>query len=267
MASDVIEEAAARSGLRQRAKEMRLAARGERILDALATLITRWGYGKTTVDDIAREAGVAKGTVYLHWPTKEAMLQALIEREERQWNAVIFERMIADPRGGTISSLYRHGLTLAMQNPLLHALFTQDRDALGEWTRSPQFSARARGRMELLFALIRQMRASGLMRDDSPVEVQAYLIGALLYGILTLDEYLPAELIPPSAQIVEGFSDLMRRGFEPELAGGDEEEPALARGRSLMAELMASLAAAQAGHQAADNARLTGQTRDKENTL
>src|SRR5215469_10283501 len=55
---------------RTRAKEKRLADRGDRILDALATLIARWGYGKTTVDDIAREAGVAKGTVYLHWPSK-----------------------------------------------------------------------------------------------------------------------------------------------------------------------------------------------------
>src|SRR5690242_578490 len=193
MAGERLLERESASERRQHAKEQRLVERGNRILDALAALITRWGYGKTTVDDIAREAGVAKGTVYLHWPTKEAMLQALIEREERQWNAVIFERMRADPRGATISSLYRHGLTLSMQNPLLHALFTQDRDALGEWTRSPEFNARARGRMDVLYALIRQMRAIGLMRDDSPVQVQAYLIGALLYGILTLDEYLPAE--------------------------------------------------------------------------
>lgn len=264
MANDVIEEAEARSGLRQRARETRQAARGERILDALATLITRWGYGKTTVDDVAREAGVAKGTVYLHWPTKEAMLQALIEREERQWNDVILERMRADPRGGTISSLYRHGLALSMQNPLLHALFTQDHDALGEWTRSPQFNARAHGRMKVLYALIRQMRAGGLMRDDTSVEVQAYLIGALLYGILTLDEYLPAELVPPSAEIVEGFAALMRRGFEPELVG-DEEEQALARGRSLMAGLMASLAAE--ARQAANNGQIPRQTTDKENRV
>lgn len=257
-------EAEARSELRQRAKEARLAERGERILDALATLITRWGYGKTTVDDIAREAGVAKGTVYLHWPTKEAMLQALIEREERQWNDVILARVMADPRGGTISSLYRHGLALSMQSPLLHALFTQDRDALGEWTRSPQFNARARGRMDVLYALIRQMRASGLMRDDTPVEVQAYLIGALLYGILTLDEYLPAEFVPPPAEIVEGFAALMRRAFEPELAGGEEEQ-ALARGRSLMAGLMASLAAE--ARQAANNGQIPRQTTDKENRV
>src|SRR5205085_9879192 len=80
------------AGKREHEKERRLAERGDRILDALARLITRWGYSKTTVDDIAREAGVAKGTVYLHWPTKGAMLQALIERVEQQSSAVLIER-------------------------------------------------------------------------------------------------------------------------------------------------------------------------------
>src|SRR5947209_19224145 len=96
------------AGKRVHEKERRLAERGDRILDALARLITRWGYGKTTVDDIAREAGVAKGTVYLHWASKGAMLHALLAREERQWNAVVAERTASDPRGATLSSLYRH---------------------------------------------------------------------------------------------------------------------------------------------------------------
>jgi len=41
-------------------------ARAQRILDAASTLILRYGYHKTTIDDIAREAGVGKGTLYLH---------------------------------------------------------------------------------------------------------------------------------------------------------------------------------------------------------
>src|SRR2546425_13148539 len=68
------------AGKREHEKEKRLAERGDRILDALARLITRWGYGKTTVDDVAREAGGAKGTVSLRLPTKGAMRHALIER-------------------------------------------------------------------------------------------------------------------------------------------------------------------------------------------
>jgi AcrR family transcriptional regulator len=258
---------------RERAKEKRLAERGDRILDALARLITRWGYGKTTVDDVAREAGVAKGTVYLHWPTKGAMLQALIEREEQQWNAVVFERMAADPRNGTISSTYRHALALAKESPLLRALLTQDHDALGEWTRSPQIRAREYRRMEAMHALIRGMRALGLMRTDIAVEVQAYLIAALTYGILTIEEYLPADLVPPFEDIADAFAVIVRRGFEPEMTEG-EEAAALARGQAVIANAMASLADAQAmsSHEAhrpdpkhaTGNGRVLEQTQDKE---
>ncbi|HEV2580965.1 MAG TPA: helix-turn-helix domain-containing protein [Ktedonobacteraceae bacterium] len=40
--------------------------RAERLLDVAAALLVRWGYRKTTLDDVAREAGVGKGTIYLH---------------------------------------------------------------------------------------------------------------------------------------------------------------------------------------------------------
>jgi len=35
--------------------------REERLLDAATNLLVRWGYRKTTIDDVAREAGVGKG--------------------------------------------------------------------------------------------------------------------------------------------------------------------------------------------------------------
>ena len=55
--------------------------RADRILDAAAELMLRWGYNKTTIDDIARLAGVAKGTIYLHWKTREDLFTALMRRE------------------------------------------------------------------------------------------------------------------------------------------------------------------------------------------
>ena len=215
-----------------RAREQRLAARGDRILDALATLIARWGYGKTTVDEIAREAGVAKGTVYLHWPTKVAMLHAMIEREERAWAAHIAERMAADPRGGTLSSLYYHALMLYVENPLLRALHTMDHDILGEWTRSPQSRARYRQRMEELLALIMELRSAGVMQADLPARMQAYLVVALSYGVLMIDEVLPAEFVPPLAEVAGAVALLVQRSFEHEMAAGEQ---ALARGQTAIA--------------------------------
>jgi AcrR family transcriptional regulator len=55
-------------------------ATADRILDATERLLARFGYDKTTVDDIAAEAGVSKRTIYLHFPGKEAVALASIDR-------------------------------------------------------------------------------------------------------------------------------------------------------------------------------------------
>jgi AcrR family transcriptional regulator len=50
------------------------------ILDAMERLLARYGYRKTTVDDLAREAGVGKGSIYLHFPSKEEVALCSIDR-------------------------------------------------------------------------------------------------------------------------------------------------------------------------------------------
>src|SRR3954466_13223894 len=50
------------------------------ILDAAERLLARHGYRKTTMDDIAREVGIGKGTTYLHFGSKEDVFLATIDR-------------------------------------------------------------------------------------------------------------------------------------------------------------------------------------------
>jgi AcrR family transcriptional regulator len=59
------------------------------ILDAADSLFQRYGYQKTTVDDIAREARIGKGTIYLHFKSKEAVALSCLSR----LNERLFERM------------------------------------------------------------------------------------------------------------------------------------------------------------------------------
>lgn len=47
-------------------------------------LLVRYGYQKTTVDDIAAEARIGKGSVYLHFASKEALALACIDRFQDQ---------------------------------------------------------------------------------------------------------------------------------------------------------------------------------------
>src|SRR5690242_21044928 len=82
--------------------------RANRILDAAAALILRWGYNKTTIDDIARQAGVAKGTIYLHWKTREDLFAALMKRERFELSQDFKQRIDADPAGWTLRSMLRH---------------------------------------------------------------------------------------------------------------------------------------------------------------
>jgi AcrR family transcriptional regulator len=50
------------------------------ILDAVDALLARYGYKKMTMDDVAREVGIGKGTIYLHFPGKEELVLAHIDR-------------------------------------------------------------------------------------------------------------------------------------------------------------------------------------------
>lgn len=50
------------------------------ILDAAESLLGRYGYRKTTMDDIAREARIGKGTTYLHFRSKEEVFLTTIDR-------------------------------------------------------------------------------------------------------------------------------------------------------------------------------------------
>jgi AcrR family transcriptional regulator len=50
------------------------------ILDAVDRLLARFGYRKMTMEDVAREAGIAKRTIYLHFPSKEEVALSSIDR-------------------------------------------------------------------------------------------------------------------------------------------------------------------------------------------
>lgn len=59
----------------------------EAILDAVDVLLARYGYRKMTIDDVAAEAGIGKGTIYLHFDSKEELVLSHVDR--------IVERVVA----------------------------------------------------------------------------------------------------------------------------------------------------------------------------
>ena len=59
-------------------RAQRSAARREAILSAALDEFSAQGFAATRLDDVARRAGVAKGTIYLHFRDKEALFQELV---------------------------------------------------------------------------------------------------------------------------------------------------------------------------------------------
>lgn len=58
--------------------------RKQEILDAAETLFNSNGFDATTISDIINSVGVARGTIYYHFKSKEDILDALIRRQEAQ---------------------------------------------------------------------------------------------------------------------------------------------------------------------------------------
>jgi AcrR family transcriptional regulator len=77
----------------------------DRILDAAERLLGRLGYQKMTMDDIAREAGIGKRTIYLHFPSKDEVALSRIDRLADRLEARL--RMIATSDGTPTSRIRR----------------------------------------------------------------------------------------------------------------------------------------------------------------
>src|SRR5688500_16566535 len=58
----------------------RAEARPDEVLDAALELFIEKGFASTRVEDIAKRAGLSKGTVYLYFASKEALLEGLVRR-------------------------------------------------------------------------------------------------------------------------------------------------------------------------------------------
>ena len=72
----------------------------DQLIAAAQTRFFQQGIARTTLADIAQEAGIPLGNVYYHFRTKEAILEAVIEAHVRQLQTLFahWNREVADPR-------------------------------------------------------------------------------------------------------------------------------------------------------------------------
>ena len=96
-------------------------ARAQQILAATAELLEGWTFSDITMDRIAERAGVAKGTLYLYYRTKETLFLSLYEDRLGAWYTEL--HALADQGTGTVepeSAARVIASTLATRPILIH---------------------------------------------------------------------------------------------------------------------------------------------------
>ncbi len=153
-----------------------------RLIAAAARAFARIGFGETNVDVIARDAGVAKGTVYLYFENKRALFLAVLDELQRRLAdavAVNDERATPDQR---LRAFVRRQLLLADGEPELFRCYTS---ALFGVNRDFQEAALQvfTWQVERLRALLRSDRGRSTARRQAQILAANILSTALVRGI------------------------------------------------------------------------------------
>ncbi|QBD74727.1 TetR/AcrR family transcriptional regulator [Ktedonosporobacter rubrisoli] len=197
-------------------KRARQQERAERILDSTAELILRWGYGKVTIDDIARQAGIGKGTIYLHWKTREDLFEALLLRESALMMKQLIQFIQQEQDGILLHRLIQFFFKLTERHPLIKALFTGDREMLGHLAsaNSPDNFLRFQ---RLLFAreYISILRARGLLLRDMQIADQIYAILATISGFFLVNLSLRDADLPDIGEKSQTLAQTIHNAFGP----------------------------------------------------
>jgi AcrR family transcriptional regulator len=191
----------------------RSSARRQALLDAAATLFARFGFDKTSIDDIARQARVSKGAVYLEFRSKDALFEALLRRELERYTAEWLARFRRDPGEWSFARMFQHSQAAIHANPFMRALYTRDQRILGGFLRKD--SELLQLNLTSTKDLFAQLQKAGAIRDDLPAPTLAYLLNVFSFGFLMAGEIIPSEDTPPFEEAMTAFAQFLDRGLSP----------------------------------------------------
>jgi len=155
------------------------AATREAILDATDRLLARYGFRKMTIDDLAKEVGIGKGSVYLHFPSKEEIALSHIDRVIDRLKGRMYS--IAHGRSSVVDKLktiliervtYRFD---SVQN------YTQSLDELLSSLRASLLERRKRYFAEearILSDVVTEGQESNVFRAGDPFDIALTLVSA-----------------------------------------------------------------------------------------
>ncbi|HQL00474.1 MAG TPA: TetR/AcrR family transcriptional regulator [Smithellaceae bacterium] len=196
--------------------------RKEAIIFSARKQFTRFGYTKTTMDEIARECGITKPTLYQHYAGKADLFAAVIDHEQTAFFAMIDQATVRTVTASEKLRIYAQMQVEAVKKFLLlgelsrHALLDLHPEALKVMAICRQ---REEGR---LAAWIEEGVASGeFASTDAQFAARIFFLAviSLRFQILVLDnvtvDTITADEVPVArlASDLERLVDLFLNGF------------------------------------------------------
>ncbi|MBV9649343.1 MAG: TetR/AcrR family transcriptional regulator [Pseudonocardiales bacterium] len=187
--------------------------RAGRILDAAAELLLRWGYKRVSIEEIARHAGIGKGTVYLHFSTRAALFMRVLMRESVGLVDQLIAAMHANPAAMLPAEQARLTYLAVMARPLLRAMFGRDVEVLGELAGDAAGQPLRALKIDLADALFELLRERGLMRTDLDAQTQRYVLNAIQTGFYLYPPVAMPSLSPEVA--ATALAHTIRHAVQP----------------------------------------------------
>jgi len=132
----------------------------ERIVRAAREVFAQYGRD-AQMDDVARRAKVGVGTVYRHFPTKEALFEALIEDKFLRLKAIVEEHANAEDGGAAFDAAMWRFAELMAEDRALHSVLQDLPHA--------EYAERS-GLRPLADGLLERAKAAGALRPDFTVD-------------------------------------------------------------------------------------------------
>ena len=156
-----------------------------RILDAANKVFAEKGYHEATMDDIAKRLGVSKGAIYLYFPSKEDLFEAMVKTAPQAFKEILYSSFgdEADPVQSA-TQFFDKMLKLSASNPGLSF------EILSEASRNPTLKRILKQNHEEYEEVLTSFLAEGQKRrfvgDNLDIRPLANALIALWNGLETL---------------------------------------------------------------------------------
>jgi TetR/AcrR family transcriptional regulator, repressor for uid operon len=161
-----------------------------RILDAAYELFCRIGIPRTTMDDVARRAGVSRITVYRRFATKGTLVDHVVRREIRRYfDQFIVDIEQAETAADRVVLGFVSSLRAIRRNPLIGGLMAADPDALVPSVMSDGGRTLATVRA-FVAGQLRSEQEAGNVGSEVDVEVVAELMVRVCSSFLMIPSHI-----------------------------------------------------------------------------